>query len=109
MTTGSEVSSGASLAENHRYLVAEDTTALFAVTGKTAVLSYCGLYSLSPAPSVDYPAMAAALKTISLFRGSDTGYGEGFDLEKAPTRMEALIMLIRLLGEESEALTCTAY
>ena len=109
VTTGSEVSSGASLAENHRYLVAEDTTALFAVTGKTAVLSYCGLYSLSPAPSVDYPAMAAALKTISLFRGSDTGYGEGFDLEKAPTRMEALIMLIRLLGEESEALTCTAY
>ena len=103
------MSSGASLAENHRYLVAEDTTALFAVTGKTAVLSYCGLYSLSPAPSVDYPAMAAALKTISLFRGSDTGYGEGFDLEKAPTRMEALIMLIRLLGEESEALTCTAY
>ena len=109
VTTGSEVSSGASLAENHRYLVAEDTTALFAVTGKTAVLSYCGLYSLSPAPSVDYPAMAAALKTISLFRGSDTGYGEGFDLEKAPTRIEALIMLIRLLGEESEALTCTAY
>ena len=109
VTTGSEVSSGASLAANHRYLVAENTTALFAVTGKTAVLSYCGLYSLSPAPSVDYPAMAAALKTISLFRGSDTGYGEGFDLEKAPTRMEALIMLIRLLGEESEALTCTAY
>lgn len=109
VTTGSEVSSSASLAENHRYLVAEDTTALFAVTGKTAMLSYCGLYSLSPAPSVDYPAMAAALKTISLFRGSDTGYGEGFDLEKVPTRMEALIMLIRLLGEESEALTCTAY
>ena len=53
--------------------------------------------------------MAASLKTLTLFRGSDTGYGEGFDLEKAPTRMEALIMLIRLLGEESEALTCTAY
>lgn len=53
--------------------------------------------------------MAASLKQLTLFRGSDTGYGEGFDLEKAPTRMEALIMLIRLLGEESEALTCTAY
>ena len=50
VTTGSEVKSGAALAENHRYLV-----------------------------------------------------------EKTPTRMEALIMLIRLLGEESEALTCTAY
>ena len=52
--------------------------------------------------------MASSLKTLGLFRGSDTAYGEGFDLEKAPTRMEALIMLIRLLGEEKEALACTA-
>ena len=88
---------------------AEDTTALFTVTGKTAVVNYCGFYSIASSSSVDYPAMAASLKTLTLFRGSDTGYGEGFDLEKAPTRMEALIMLIRLLGEESEALTCTAY
>lgn len=109
VTTGSEVKSGAALAENHRYLVAEDTTALFTVTGKTAVVNYCGFYSIASSSSVDYPAMAASLKTLTLFRGSDTGYGEGFDLEKAPTRMEALIMLIRLLGEESEALTCTAY
>ena len=109
MTTGSEVKSGAALAENHRYLVAEDTTALFTVTGKTAVVNYCGFYSIASSSSVDYPAMAASLKTLTLFRGSDTGYGEGFDLEKAPTRMEALIMLIRLLGEESEALSCTAY
>lgn len=109
VTTGSEVKSGAALAENHRYLVAEDTTALFTVTGKTAVVNYCGFYSIASSSSVDYPAMAASLKTLTLFRGSDTGYGEGFDLEKAPTRMEALIMLIRLLGEESAALTCTAY
>ena len=109
VTTGSEVKSGAALAENHRYLVAEDTTALFTVTGKTTVVNCCGFYSIASSSSVDYPAMAASLKTLTLFRGSDTGYGEGFDLEKAPTRMEALIMLIRLLGEESEALTCTAY
>ena len=106
VTTGSEVKSSAALAENHRYLVAEDTTALFTVTGKTAVVNYCGFYSIASSSSVDYPAMAASLKTLTLFRGSDTGYGEGFDLEKAPTRMEALI---RLLGEESEALSCTAY
>ena len=45
VTTGSEVKSGAALAENHRYLVAEDTTALFTVTGKTAVIAgygWCG-------------------------------------------------------------------
>jgi len=84
VTTGSEVKSGAALAENHRYLVAEDTTALFTVTGKTAVVNYCGFYSIASSSSVDYPAMAASLKTLTLFRGSDTGYGEGFDLEKAP-------------------------
>lgn len=108
VTGGSEIASGARLTTNHRYLVAEDTTATFTVSGKTAVFSYCGPYVLTPSDTVDYPAMAASLKTLGLFRGSDTGYGEGFDLEKAPTRMEALIMLIRLLGEEEEALSCTA-
>ena len=104
VTTGSEVKSGAALAENHRYLVAEDTTALFTVTGKTTVVNCCGFYSIASSSSVDYPAMAASLKTLTLFRGSDTGYGEGFDLEKAPTRMEALIMLIRLLGADLHGL-----
>ena len=70
VTTGSEVKSGAALAENHRYLVAEDTTALFTVTGKTAVVNYCGFYSIASSSSVDYPAMAASLKTLTLFRGS---------------------------------------
>lgn len=84
VTTGSEVKSGAALAENHRYLVAEDTTALFTVTGKTAVVNYCGFYSIASSSSVDYPAMAASLKTLTLFRGSDTGYGEGFDLQRPP-------------------------
>ena len=55
VTTGSEVKSGAALAENHRYLVAEDTTALFTVTGKTAVVNYCGFYSIASSSSVDYP------------------------------------------------------
>ncbi len=44
---------------------------------------------------------AAALKSLGLFRGvSDTN----FDLNRAPTRVEALVMLIRTLGKESEAL-----
>ena len=109
VTAGSEIQSGAALTANHRYLVAEDTSAQFTVVGKTAVVSYCGPFALTLSSTADYPAMASSLKTLGLFRGSDTAYGEGFDLEKAPTRMEALIMLIRLLGEESEALTCTAY
>lgn len=107
VTTGSELASGTALSANHRYLVAEDTAALFSVTSKTAVADYCGAYSLTSSAKADYNAMAEALKALHLFRGSTTGYGQGFDLERAPTRTEALVMLIRLLGEEDAALAYT--
>lgn len=107
VTLGKEITRGSTLSPNHRYLVAENTAALFTVATKTAVLDYCGTYSVSASASPDYNAMASALKMLTLFRGSDTGFGQGFDLERAPTRAEALVMLIRLLGEEEEALTCT--
>ena len=41
---------------------------------------------------------------MHLFQGSLTGYGQGYDLEAAPTRLQALIMFIRVLGEEDAAL-----
>jgi len=45
--------------------------------------------------------MAEVLKELGLFKGvSDTD----FDLDRAPTRVEAVVMLIRLLGKEAEAL-----
>ena len=106
-TAGSTVTNGASLMANHRYLVAEDTSAGFTVTSKTAVVDYLGTYTLSASTSVDYNAMAAALKTMHLFQGSYTGYGSGYDLEVAPTRLQALIMFIRVLGEENAALAYT--
>ena len=51
--------------------------------------------------------MAAALKELNLFKGSFTGYGQGYDLELVPTRLQALIMFIRVLGEEDEAMAWT--
>ena len=49
----------------------------------------------------DAEAKARVLKALGLFRGvSDTN----FDLEREPTRAEALVILIRVLGKESEAL-----
>ena len=107
VTTGSEVTSGSALALNHRYMVAEDTLASFIVTSRTAVVDYQGSYSFVESDAVDYNAMAAALKTLHLFKGSFTGYGEGFDLEVAPTRLQALIMFIRVLGEEEQAMAWT--
>lgn len=107
VTAGTAVPSGTALTVNHRYLAAEDTVAHFTVTSKTAVLDYQGDVSFSYSDAVDYNAMAAALKELHLFRGTLTGYGQGFDLEAAPTRLQALIMFIRVLGEEEQALAWT--
>lgn len=107
VTTGSAVPSGSSLAVRHRYLVAEDTSADFTVTSKTAVADYQGNYSFTYSNAVDYNAIASALKQLHLFKGSYTGYGQGYDLEVAPTRIQALIMFIRVLGEENAALAST--
>ena len=107
VTTGTTVTSGSALTASHRYLVAEETTAVFTVTSKTAVVDYQGPYAFSYSTNTDYNAIAAALKTMHLFQGSFTGYGEGYDLEVAPTRLQALIMFIRVLGEENDALAYT--
>lgn len=107
VTTGQVIPNGGVLAADHRYLVAEDTEAEFVVTDRTAVLDYQGDVFFASSDAVDYNAMAAALKEMNLFKGSFTGYGEGFDLELAPTRLQALIMFIRVLGEEDEALAWT--
>jgi len=109
VTDGTALPSGGELKARHRYLVAEDTNARFTVVSRTAVIEYCGDYRFSLSGATpDYNAMASALKTLNLFKGTDTAYGEGFDLELTPTRMQALVMLIRLLGEEDEALACTS-
>lgn len=107
VTAGTAVTSGSALTVNHRYLVAEDTTAAFTVTTKTAVVDYQGSYSFQYSSATDYNTIAAALKTLNLFKGNYTGYGEGYDLEVAPTRLQALIMFIRVLGEEDAALSYT--
>ena len=106
VTEGKEVSSGTNLQINHRYMAAEDTSASFSVTSKTAVMDYQG-GSFRYSDAVDYNAMASALKALHLFKGSTTGYGQGFDLEVVPTRLQALIMFIRVLGEEEQALAWT--
>ena len=107
VTAGAEVPSGTLMAANHRYMAAEDTEASFIVTSKTAVLDYQGAVQLAYSGQTDYNAMAGALKALHLFKGSFTGYGQGFDLELSPTRLQALIMFIRVLGEEDQALAWT--
>ena len=45
---------------------------------------------------------AGELKALGLFQGISEN---NFDLSRAPTRTEALVMLVRLLGKEAEALS----
>ena len=51
------------------------------------------------ASASDYDAAAEDLAAIGVFRGT----ADGFELDRAPTRSEAAIMLVRLYGAEEEA------
>ena len=44
---------------------------------------------------------ATALNSLGLFKGTSSGY----ELDSTPTRVQGLVMLIRLLGEEDKALS----
>lgn len=54
----------------------------------------------------DPEELAAELQSLGLFKGTGTlsDGSTNFDLNRAPTRAEALVMLIRILGKEDEAL-----
>ena len=47
----------------------------------------------------DFDGIAQELKDVGLFQGTDTG----FELDRAPTRAESAVMLVRLLGAEETA------
>jgi len=51
------------------------------------------------ASASDFDAVAEDLSTIGMFRGT----AHGFELDRAPTRSEAAIMLVRLYGAEEAA------
>jgi len=82
------------------YMVTADNASGIEVTSASAkvlVQDGCRIAGRYAAQYTDY---ADALKFLGLFLGSNNGY----ELDRAPTRQEALIMLIRLLGEEQAAL-----
>ena len=107
VTEGREADAGL-LACGHRYLVAEDASASFVVRSPAAVVSWEGYSVLSPSGQPDYYAIAKALQSLGLFQGSGSGAGEGFGLHLAPTRGEGLVMFLRILGEEADALACAS-
>lgn len=68
------------------------------------IMVFCLLFSIPAAASgssSESTAHAAALNNLGLFKGTSAGY----ELDSTPTRVQGVVMLIRLLGEEDEALS----
>jgi len=63
----------------------------------TLILSIC-VYAQA-ADAGNYAADAEELRLLGVFQGT----GAGFELDREPTRLEGLVMLVRLLGREAEA------
>lgn len=73
------------------------------------VLMLCSAMPSAFAATDEATQAAEALYELGLFRGTGTN-ADGtpiFDLDKTPTRNQAVIMLVRLLGKEDEALAGT--
>ena len=103
VTAGAAAAPGSTAKVGSYYLIGTDNGCGLTITSDTAVVRVMdGAYSKG-GYSAKYEEDAELLSELGIFRGSDLG----FELERVPTRQEALIMLIRLLGEEEEALAYT--
>ena len=103
VTAGAAAAPGSTAKVGSYYLIGTDNGCGLTITSDTAVVRVMdGAYSKG-GYSAKYEEDAELLSELGIFRGSNLG----FELERVPTRQEALIMLIRLLGEEEEALAYT--
>ena len=99
ITAGSTRQPGPAIRTGILYMMVADNGSGIEVTSDTAVVLIKD--GARAGYEVQYTAYADALRLLGLFQGSDKGY----ELERCPSRVEALIMLIRLLGEENAALS----
>lgn len=104
VSTGAISENPTSLALNTQYIVTEDSNFTVKVTSLSSKINIQGSYKVTPAYNINYESYAQALDYMGLFKGTEYSY----ELERPATRTEALIMLIRLIGEEDQALLSTA-
>ncbi|MBP3313239.1 MAG: S-layer homology domain-containing protein, partial [Oscillospiraceae bacterium] len=103
VTLGVAVADGQSMAKNHLFMQKDNYSANIQVTSESAELWVDGLFELHRSSATDFGSLAEALYAMGLFRGTDTN----FALERSTTRIEGLVMFLRLLGLEENALACT--
>lgn len=105
ITAGGVRPAGRTIANNIYYLIPQNDGSGVRITSDSAKAQLRdGARVVSDGATGGYQAQytqyAQALNVMGLFKGTDVGY----ELERQPTRLETLIMLIRLLGEEEQAL-----
>jgi hypothetical protein len=101
-SSGVAVTGGAKAVPGQTYLV-NSYGAGFLITSDTATVTLNGDVTLYYSPSVDYNSMADALYSMGLFKGRTDGYA----LNSGATRAEGIVMFLRLIGEEDDALSFT--
>lgn len=99
LSSGSEIAAGSALKINTYYIFPESTTAELSVSS-AAVLRVSGALTSLPPYIPAHTRRADALRQLGLFMGTNNGY----ELNRQATRLEGIIMLIRLMGEEEQAL-----
>lgn len=103
ITAGGSRQAGRAIANNIYYLIPQEDGSGVRITSETAkaqLTDGARVIAANSAYQPRYTKYAQALHVMDLFRGTDIGY----ELERQPTRLETLIILIRLLGEEPQAL-----
>jgi len=100
VTKGAEVKPGAAVSRNQNYLLLGADGSGIAITSDTADVAVSGGWRVTPNYKPRYFDLADALNAMRLFNGTPTGY----NLQRPTNRLEGLILMIRLLGEENEAL-----
>lgn len=83
----------------HYFFAADDTSGFEALSDNTSIIIF-GQYKKTGLYEPVNTKYARALYDLGLFRGTN----DGFDLHKKGDRLQGLIMLIRLMGKENEAL-----
>ncbi len=103
LTRGTELYSGNGIGKFTSFMFPEGGGKV-EITSKTATVLIDGTYSLV-GYDIKYMDEAYALKKLGLVRGA----ADGMELYRGNTRAESITMLIRLLGEEDNALMTEHY
>lgn len=103
VSAGYALSNGGALYQKKLYMKNDTPQGGVTITSDTAELWLSGIYALTVSSQTDYGSLATALQTMGLFQGT----GSSFSLESVSTRAQGLVMFLRIMGLEDEALAYT--